>query len=101
MLRFSKKKAAIDVEKLLRSAVANWDILSNADNDLIWSGDRCEPQKLPVIDTYDDHRMAMAFAPACVFYPGLIINNPLVVTKSYPLFWDHLRQAGYNIEETP
>ena len=76
-------------------------ILSNADNDLIWSGDRCEPQKLPVIDTYDDHRMAMAFAPACVFYPGLIINNPLVVTKSYPLFWDHLRQAGYNIEETP
>ena len=75
-------------------------VLSNADNDLIWTGGRCEPQSQPVIDTYDDHRMAMAFAPACMFYPGLIINNPQVVTKSYPSYWDHLRQAGYTIEET-
>ncbi len=75
-------------------------ILSNADNDLIWSGDRCTPDPHPVIDTYEDHRMAMSFAPAAIFFPGLAINHPHVVTKSYPLFWEHLRQAGYQIEET-
>ena len=90
------------IEALIREMrKLGYIILSNADNDLIWSGDRCEPQPEPVIETYDDHRMAMAFAPACTFYPGLIINNPHVVTKSYPLFWEHLRQAGYNIEERP
>ena len=39
------------------------------------------------IDTYDDHRMAMAFAPACVTYGQITINNPEVVTKSYPGYW--------------
>ena len=53
----------------------------------------------PVIDTYDDHRMAMTFAPAAHKFPGLIINNPSVVTKSYPTFWEHLRNVGYQIQE--
>ncbi len=51
-----------------------------------------------IIDTYDDHRMAMAFAPL-----GLItkikIEKPMVVSKSYPLFWDHLSQIGFKVEE--
>ena len=51
------------------------------------------------IDTYEDHRMAMAFAPAAVKFPGLRINNPEVVTKSYPNFWKDLQQAGFKIEE--
>ena len=38
------------------------------------------------IDTYDDHRMAMAFAPLCLRVP-IIINNAEVVTKSYTDFW--------------
>ena len=49
------------------------------------------------IDTYEDHRMAMAFAPACIMFPGLKINNPEVVTKSYPHFWDDLKKAGFEI----
>lgn len=49
------------------------------------------------IDTYEDHRMAMAFAPACIMFPGLRINDPQVVTKSYPHFWDDLRKAGFNV----
>ena len=76
-------------------------ITSNADNDLIWDGTRCEPLPSPVIDTYEDHRMALAFAPAAAFFPGLRINNPSVVTKSYPMYWNHLRAAGFVIEEEP
>lgn len=38
------------------------------------------------IDTYDDHRMAMAFAPLCTHQP-VVIKNPSVVNKSYPSFW--------------
>lgn len=45
---------------------------------------------LPHISTYDDHRMAMAFAPAAWKFPGLVIEHPGVVTKSYPRFWDDL-----------
>ncbi len=72
---------------------------SNASNDLIWDGSRCDAMPNPVIDTYDDHRMAMTFAPAAHKFPGLIINNPSVVTKSYPTFWEHLRNVGYQIQE--
>lgn len=44
----------------------------------------------PRIDTFDDHRMAMAFAPAAWQFPGLTIMQPQVVTKSYPRFWHDL-----------
>lgn len=76
-------------------------VRNNADNDLIWDGTRCEADTHPVINTYDDHRMALAFAPAAIRYPGLRINDPQVVTKSYPQYWDHLRAAGFKIEEEP
>ena len=68
------------------------------DDTLIWDGARCEPSLEP-IDTYEDHRMAMAFAPAAIKFPGLRINNPQVVTKSYPQFWDDLEKAGWTIEK--
>ena len=67
-------------------------------NTLRWEGERCTPSLRP-IDTYEDHRMALAFAPAACRFPGLRINNPGVVSKSYPHYWDDLRKAGFNIEE--
>ena len=67
--------------------------------ELEWDGERCEPQADAAIDTYADHRMAMAFAPLALRRPGLRINDPQVVTKSYPGFWDDLRRAGFTIEE--
>ncbi len=71
-----------------------------ANGELAWDGTRCPLQTAaPAIDTYDDHRMAMAFAPAALRFPGLRINNPQVVTKSYPTFWDDLRTIGFVIEE--
>ena len=66
---------------------------------LIWEGERCAPTLEP-IDTYEDHRMAMAFAPAAFKYPGLRINNPEVVSKSYPAFWTDLEAAGFRITAT-
>jgi len=65
--------------------------------ELSWDGTRQSPTGEP-IDTYEDHRMAMAFAPACLRFAGLRINNPQVVTKSYPHFWDDLRRVDFQIE---
>lgn len=69
------------------------------DSELSWDGERIPVYEMPTIETYNDHRMAMAFAPASIFIPGLKINDIEVVSKSYPLYWEHLRQIGFKIEE--
>lgn len=68
-------------------------------SELFWNGERCEPDADAAIDTYEDHRMAMAFAPAAFIFPGIKINNPQVVSKSYPHFWTDLCRAGFMIED--
>lgn len=50
-----------------------------------------------VIETYNDHRMAMSFAPLCLKYGELQINNTEVVSKSYPNFWKDLDIGGFII----
>ena len=67
------------------------------DRELIWEGGRCDATWEP-FDTYNDHRMAMALAPLAMIHDEVRINNPQVVSKSYPQFWDHLRQSGFIIE---
>lgn len=52
------------------------------------------------IATYQDHRMAMAFAPLLV-QMDLIIQEAEVVTKSYPSFWKDLQKLGFSVLETP
>ena len=49
------------------------------------------------IETYHDHRMAMAFAPLAIKIP-LIILDANVVTKSYRNFWKDLQQIGFQID---
>lgn len=68
------------------------------DSILGWEGERCEPESGAAIDTYEDHRMAMAFAPACLTLGELCINHPQVVSKSYPHYWEDLTRAGFVIE---
>ena len=68
------------------------------DSILYWNGERCE-RSGEAIDTYEDHRMAMAFAPACLVMDNICINNPQVVSKSYPRYWDDLKAAGFIIKE--
>lgn len=55
--------------------------------------------KAPAIETFDDHRMAMAFAPASIVVPGITIEDAEVVSKSYPKYWDHLKLIGFNLSE--
>lgn len=73
-------------------------VRSEQDSILMWDGERCPAEEVPVIATYEDHRMAMAFAPACLVLPQIKIEEPQVVSKSYPTYWDNLRQAGFEIE---
>jgi 3-phosphoshikimate 1-carboxyvinyltransferase len=60
------------------------------------------PATLPTtnheLQTYNDHRMAMSFAPLCIKNPKMQIEHPEVVEKSYPAFWDDLEEAGFSLD---
>ena len=74
-------------------------VRSEQDSILSWSGERCPAEQHPVIATYEDHRMAMAFAPACLTMPRIEIDEPQVVSKSYPAYWNDLQKAGFRITQ--
>jgi 3-phosphoshikimate 1-carboxyvinyltransferase len=73
-------------------------IKSESDSVVEWLGEKCPAESDPVISTYEDHRMAMAFAPVCLKNRSIKIKDPEVVSKSYPHFWDDLKQAGFIIQ---
>tara|TARA_B100000902_G_scaffold42234_1_gene49931 strand:+ start:25519 stop:26691 length:1173 start_codon:yes stop_codon:yes gene_type:complete len=50
-----------------------------------------------IINTYNDHRMAMSFAPLCLRFGEVQINDIKVVNKSYPNFWNDLQIGGFKI----
>lgn len=64
---------------------------------LIWEGERCAVRSTEIA-TYQDHRMAMAFAPAALVYPGLLIQDQEVVRKSFPFYWEELGKLGARIK---
>ena len=77
-------------------------LTAEGDDVLQWKGEMSGQPVVPEhvsIDTYDDHRMAMAFAPIALVRGSVVINNPEVVSKSYPSFWEDMRSAGFNIEK--
>jgi 3-phosphoshikimate 1-carboxyvinyltransferase len=51
------------------------------------------------VNTYHDHRVAMSFAPLSLKTGVLMIDDPMVVKKSYPGFWDDLVRMGFDINE--
>jgi 3-phosphoshikimate 1-carboxyvinyltransferase len=57
-----------------------------------------ESSDTPVFKTYEDHRMAMAFAPLALLMP-IEIEEPMVVIKSYPDFWTDFQQLGLTIND--
>ena len=65
-------------------------IIETGDDFMAWARAHCEPEANPMICTYQDHRMAMAFAPARLAFPTLRIEDPSVVDKSFPDFWNQL-----------
>lgn len=74
-------------------------VLTDKNNSILeWNGERCEPSNEP-IHTYEDHRMAMAFAPAALKIGKIEICEPHVVSKSYPDYWKDLKHIGFKMEE--
>ena len=68
--------------------------------ELKWDGTfSLEKQATPEIETYHDHRMALAFAPACQVFGPVAILDPMVVTKSYPGYWEDLKKVGFEVKE--
>lgn len=90
-LRIKETDRIVALQKELRKL--GFVLKVKALNTLEWHGEACPPLPNPVIETYDDHRMAMAFAPAACCFPHLVIQDPQVVNKSYPGFWDDLIAA--------
>ena len=84
-------------------AKLGFDLEDRNDSELLWDGRRraltAEEYDSVAIDTYEDHRMAMSFAPVALVNGSIRINNPHVVSKSYPRYWDNLLAAGFQLQQ--
>jgi len=75
-------------------------ITEPAHGELSWDGTfSLEKQVIPEVETYHDHRMALAFAPACQIYGPVAVLDPMVITKSYPNYWEDLRSVGFEVKD--
>ncbi len=68
--------------------------------ELAWDGkvDESIVNDPPVVKTYHDHRMALAFATTAMKIPKISIEDPFVISKSYPRFWEDLLKTGFKLE---
>ena len=72
-------------------------IKTESNHSISWEGN--EKINVPAnhfVETYKDHRMALAFAPLSIVTKELEIKNPEVVSKSYPDYWENLKEAGFS-----
>ena len=71
------------------------------EGELAWDGvlESSKVAQIPVVETYHDHRMALAFAPAALTYPQVGIADPMVITKSYPNYWNDLKMLGFKVDQ--
>ncbi|MFV0265879.1 MAG: 3-phosphoshikimate 1-carboxyvinyltransferase [Draconibacterium sp.] len=76
-------------------------LVEPAHGELAWDGklDMETKEELPLVKTYHDHRMALAFAPMALAGLPMRIEDPMVVTKSYPEFWNDLKKIGFEVSE--
>jgi len=82
--------------KAVQSELAKMNIKTESPDEdtlIIYGGN----PKPATIDTYNDHRMAMSFAVAGAKLNGMKINNPEVVKKTFPGFWETLQTVGIKI----
>lgn len=70
-----------------------------AEGELAWDGRINDSfvESEPSFSTYEDHRMAMAFAPIALFNGPIRIEDAMVVTKSYPSFYTDLQKVGFSV----
>lgn len=77
-------------------------LIEPKNGELEWDGqiDLQINKETPVVKTYHDHRMALAFAPMAMAGMQFEIEDPMVVTKSYPGFWEDLESVGFEVGES-
>lgn len=82
--------------KALQNEIGKFGATLTEDNEVyhLDSAQVADPDSL-TIETYEDHRMAMAFAPLALIFKSITIEEPQVVEKSYPMYWDHLTAQGF------
>ncbi|TZF83813.1 3-phosphoshikimate 1-carboxyvinyltransferase [Pedobacter sp. BS3] len=88
-----------DRVKALQNELAKIGVTLTEDNETYYLD--CSQKHIPEkvsIHTYDDHRMAMAFAPLALVIDEVEIEDHQVVEKSYPHYWDDLKKAGFNVQ---
>lgn len=73
-------------------------IRESEEGTLEWTGETCDKDETITIATYEDHRMALAFAPTAMIFPGIHIEEPEVVSKSYPNYWEDLKMVGFDVK---
>ncbi len=87
-----------DREAALRAELLKCGIKIGREGETITVDGQFQPSNA-AFATYLDHRMAMAFAPLAMLSGSVDIENPAVVKKSYPKFWDDLKSLGFTITE--
>ena len=80
------RKTGIEVTTTVESLVIHGSSLSG-------------PPKAAILDTHDDHRMAMSLALMAIKIADVKIRDPQVVAKSFPDYWQYLQQLGYSVEQ--
>ena len=87
----------------LKNELEKLGALINITNDslTILKTTKIDYQNTPGIETYNDHRMAMSFAPLALVFKSINIIDESVVTKSYPSFWEDLKTAGFSVNLQP
>lgn len=74
-----------------------YNVVDGDQGELLWEGDFVsDTPPDQSINTYDDHRMALSFAPLALRHT-IVIRQPQVVSKSYPHFWSDMEKAGFSI----
>ena len=89
-IKETNRITALQSELLKLGFVVNND----KSDELSWNGEQCDVTSTD-INTFEDHRMALAFSAFAYLFPNITINTANVVSKSYPHFWSDLESLGY------
>jgi 3-phosphoshikimate 1-carboxyvinyltransferase len=97
----SLRRKETDRIQALRTELAKINVITSEphEGELLIDASRASFDREIVIDTYDDHRMALAFAPLSLLQFRLMIRDHEVVKKSYPGYWTELRKAGFTLRQ--
>lgn len=98
-LRIKETDRVLALKNELEKIGVNIEILNDESVEITPSPIPVIPSSTCYIKTYEDHRMAMAFSALAIKLKSISIEEPNVVKKSYPYFWNDLEKVGFKIED--